>query len=168
MTHRALVAQEAAAFADAGTGLAREVLADAQDVAGRLEQRAALEASLVAAEEQRADQEARRDLLERAQRAIPVRPLVELVDGPAEQVTTLRAAVVAAGPGQVADPTHLVGEGWQELAGQAAAARTTAGELAHLVVIEDGLAEGRALLERHRMRAQELQAAVIAGAGARF
>ena len=35
-----------------------------------------------------------------------------------------------------------MGEGWQELARQAAAARTTAGELAHLVVIEDGLAEG--------------------------
>ncbi len=161
LTHRALVAQEAVAFADVGTGLARAVLTDAQDVAGRLEQRAALEASLIAAEEQSADQAARRDLLERAQRAIPVRPLVELVDGSAEQVTILRAAVVSAGPGQVADPTHLVGEGWQALARQAAAARTTAGELAHLVVIEDGLAEARALLEQNRMRTQELQAAVI-------
>ena len=63
-----------------------------------------LEASLAEAEGQRADHEARRGQLARAHRAIPVRPLVELVDGAAEQVATLRAAVVAASPGRVADP----------------------------------------------------------------
>ena len=50
-------------------------------------------------------------LLARARRAIPVRPLVELVDGAVEQVATLRAAVVAASPGQVADPEHLRARG---------------------------------------------------------
>ncbi len=157
---QAQAAGQAANLADAAEVAVRGVLADAQGVAGRLEQRALLEASLVAAEEQRADHETRCERVERARRAIPVRPLVELVDGATEQVTILRAAVVAAGSGEVADSAHLAGEGWQELARRAAAARTTAGELAHLVVIEDGLAEGRALLERHQSRAQELQAAV--------
>ena len=160
LAHRALVAQEAAGRADAAEGVARELLADAQSVAGRLLQRAVLEASLVEADEQRADHAARRDLLERAHRAIPVRPLVELSDQARERVATLRAAVVAAGSGGAAEHGHLVGEGWQELAGRAAGAHTTAAELAHLVVIEDGLAEGRLVLERNRGRAQELQAAV--------
>ncbi len=50
-------AQAAAALADACLGTARGVLTDARSVAGRLEQRAALEASLAEAEEQRADHE---------------------------------------------------------------------------------------------------------------
>ena len=157
---QAQAAQEAADRADDAEVVVRGVLADAQDVAGRLEQRALLEASLVAAEEQRADHEARCERGERARRAIPVRPLIELVDGATEQVTILQAAVVAAGSGDAADSTHLAGEGWQELAARAAVARTTAGELAHLVVIEDGLAEGRAVLGGHRARVQELRAAV--------
>jgi exonuclease SbcC len=160
LVHRALLAQDSAGLADVAEGLARGVLAEAQSVVGRIEQRRVLEASLAQAQEQRADHEARRGVLERARRAIPVQPLVGLVDGAAEQVATLRAAVAASGSGGVANPRHLAGEGWQELAGQAVEARTAAGELAHLVLIEDGLAEGLALLERHRARACDLRAAV--------
>jgi exonuclease SbcC len=86
---------------------------------------------------------------------------VELVDAATERVATLRAEVAAAGPADELDPRHLEGEGWQELAGRGADARTTAGELAHLVVIEDGLAEGRVELARHRARAEQLQEAVV-------
>ena len=160
LSWRALAAHEGADLAEAAEAAAREVVTGALDIAARLEQRALLEASLVTAQAQRPEHEARLELLERARRAIPVRPLAEIVDGATAQVATLRAAVVANGSGEVEDPTHLVGEGWRELASRAAAARTTAGELAHLVVIEDGLAEGQTLLDQHRARAQELGAGV--------
>ena len=92
LVHRALLAQDSAGLADVAEGLAREVLAEAQSVVGRIEQRRVLEASLSEAQEQRADHEARRGVLDRARRAIPVQPLIGLVDGAAEQVATLRAA----------------------------------------------------------------------------
>ena len=160
LSQRARAAREGAELAGAAEAGAREVVAGALDVAARLEQRALLEASLAAADEQRPEHEARRELLERARRATPVRPLAEIVDGATEQVATLRAAVVAAGSGEAEEPSHLLGEGWHELAKRAGAARTTAGELAHLVVIEDGLAESRTLLDQHRARAQQLGAGV--------
>ena len=160
LSRQALAAGEVADLADAAETVAREVVTEAQDVASRLERRALVEQSLAEAEGQRPDHQARRELLERARRAIPVRPLVEIVDGAAEQVATLRAAVVAAGSGEAEHATNLKGEGWHELARRASAARTTAGELAHLVVIEDGLAEGRTALDRHRARVQDLQASV--------
>ncbi|HYN57746.1 MAG TPA: AAA family ATPase [Motilibacterales bacterium] len=152
-------AGEAAERAEIDQGQARSVLADARSVAARLEQRAQLEAALAEAQEQRADHEARRDVLARARQAIPVRPLMELVDGAVERVAALRAAVAAARAGRAADPQHLEGAGWQELAGQAASNRTTAGELAHLVVIEDDLAADRGLLESQRATVLELTAA---------
>ncbi len=150
---------DAANLAEEAQVQARVVLADASSVAARLEQRVQWEATLAQALEQRADHEVRRGVLARARRAIPVRPLMELVDGAVERVAALRAAVVAASPGRAADPEHLEGAGWQELAGQAAEDRTTAGELAHLVLIEDGLAEDRELLERQRAALVELTAA---------
>jgi exonuclease SbcC len=161
LAERALVAREAAAHADAAEGGARTVLADAEAVAVRLQQRTILQASLAQAEQERGDHSARRERLQRARRAVPVRPLVELVDAAGEQVTALRATVVAASIGEQPDPTHLQGEGWQELARRAAEARTTAGELAHLVLVEDGLAEVRLQLDRHRASAKELQDAVV-------
>ncbi len=159
LAQRARSAGEAAAEAEAAHGQARGALADARSVTTRLEQRALLEASLAEAEGQRAGHEARRGQLARAHQAIPVRPLVELVDGAAAQVAIQRAAVVAASPGRVADPEHLEGAGWQALARLAAADRTSAGELAHLVVVEDGLAEGHRLLDQQRAGAQALHAA---------
>jgi DNA repair protein SbcC/Rad50 len=156
---RAQHAQESAALADTSLGGARAVLAEAHAVAGRLAQRAVLVAALAQAQEQHAEHEARRGRLGQARRATPVGPLVELLDAAIEQVTSLRAAVVESSPGQVADPLHLEGAGWQQLASQASAERTTAGEVAHLVVIEDGLVEGHRLLEQHRHAAQTLQAA---------
>lgn len=159
LAQRAQSAVDAAGIADAAQGPARVGLTDAQSVSARLKQRALLMASLVDAQEQRADHEARRGLLARAHRAIPVQPLVELVDGAVDQVAEHRAAVVAASSSPVADPRHLEGAGWQELAGRAALDRTTAGELAHLVVIEDGLAAGREILERQRATVLELTTA---------
>ncbi len=89
-----------------------------------------------------------------------MRPLVELVDAAAEEVSTLQAAVAAARPGDDPDPQHLRGLGWQELAGQAARARTAAGGLVHLVVIEEGLAAGQATLERQQEHVVQLEAQV--------
>jgi DNA repair protein SbcC/Rad50 len=161
LAERARAAREAAVLAGSAQDGARTALAGAEEVVERLRQRALLEAGLAQAEGERADHEERRQRRERARRAIPVRPLVELVDAATEQVVTLRAQVVAAGPAEGLDPGHLEGEGWQELAGRAAGARTTAGELAHLVLIEDGLEQGRVELARHRARAEELQSAVV-------
>ena len=104
LSRRALAAREGADLAEAAEAGAREVVTGALDVAARLQQRALLEASLVAAEEQRPEHEARRELLERARRAIPVRPLVEIVDAATEQVATLRAAVVASRIGRGGGP----------------------------------------------------------------
>lgn len=146
LAQRAQDAGEAADLADVAHGRARSVLADACSVAARVEQRVQLQASLAEVQERRVDHEARRGVLARARQAIPVRPLMELVDGALARVAELRAAVVSASPGGGPDPEHLDGSGWQVLAGQAAADRTTAGELAHLVLIESGLAEDRHLL----------------------
>ncbi|MCU0262398.1 MAG: AAA family ATPase [Candidatus Nanopelagicales bacterium] len=160
LTTRSGVAAADAASADSAEGLARRALGAAEDVCQRIAQRVALKAALATAEAQRAEHEARRDLLQRARRALHMRPLVELVDAAAEEVSTLQAAVVAAGSGDNPDPQHLLGMGWQELAARAADARTTAGELAHLVVIEDGLAQRQTVVDRHHERVVQLEAEV--------
>jgi exonuclease SbcC len=149
-----------ASAADTAEERARRVLSAAEDLCQRITRRADLVAHLASAEGQRADHEARRDRLERARRAAPVRPLVEMVDAAAEDVETRRVAVSAASPGDGPDPDHLHGRGWQELAARAAVARTMAGGLGHLVVMEEGLAQGRDALERHHERVAQLEAEV--------
>ena len=157
LTRRAQDADVAATQADVAQLTARESLVQAQEVTGRLAQRAALEAVLIEAEEQRPEQEARRSRAVRARQAIPVRPLVDILDRAAEQAENRRLAVVAASPGGAPEAEHLEGHGWQALTRQSSAARTAAGEIAHMVLVEDGLADGRAQLAQHRAEVQDLQ-----------
>ncbi len=158
LTRRAQDADVAATAADGAQRGARESLVQAQEVTARLAQRSALEAALIEAEEQRPGHEARRRRAVRARQAIPVRPLVDILDRAAEQAEHLRLAVVAASPGGVPAAEHLEGHGWQALTRQSASARTAAGEIAHLVLVEDDLAAGRDQLAQHRAHVQDLQA----------
>lgn len=158
LTRRARDADVAATQADRAQHRARESLVRAQEVTDRLAQRAELEAELNEAEVQRPEHEARRSRAVRARRAIPVRPLVDILDRAAEQAEHLRLAVVAASPGGVAEPEHLEGHGWQAVTRRSSSARTAAGEIAHLVLVEDDLADDRHQLAQHRAHVQDLQA----------
>ena len=135
--------------ARAGSEVARAVIEG-------LERRASVELVLAEAHAGRGEHEERLANLARARRAIPVRPLLDLVDRGTQVVDELRAAVLAAGSVEGLSADHLQGVGWQELAQAAGTARTTIGGLAHLVTVEDQLPADRAAVQGQKSAVAQL------------
>ena len=157
LQRRSNAARQVAEVVDAWRADARAESEAAKSVVERLERRAAVELVLAEARSQRPEHEQRKMALARARQALPVRPLLDMADRASEAVDELREAVVDTSPPEGPSADHLSGVGWQELAIAATRARTTVGELAHLVVVEDQLAADRAAVADQTSAVAQLQ-----------
>ena len=138
---QAASASAAAEAAERAELAARSAGEAAQALVARLEHRARVEASLDAALREGPEQEQRRARLDRARRAAPVRPILDLADRAGVAVAELRDAVVRAGSSAT---EHLEGLGGAQLTATARDVRRTADSLAPLVQLESSLLDRRA------------------------
>lgn len=147
----------AAAAAEQAERVTRSADEAAQALVSRLGRRARVEAALDAALQEGPEQEQRRGQVDRARRAAPVRPILDLADRAGVTVADLRDAVTSGGS---TDPEHLQGRGGAQVAAGARELRRTAAGLAPLVELESSLADRRAQLAADRAQQAALEEAL--------